>query len=118
VIRRLLLLAAALPAAAGATEVEAGRAAFAACAACHETAAGSTAQGPSLAGVVGRRAGAREDFRYSRAMQRAGIVWSPEALDAFLADPPNAIPGNRMAFSGVPDPALRRAIIAYLATLR
>ena len=111
-------LAAALPLGAAAEDAAMGREAYAACAACHEAAGASTAHGPSLHGVAGRRAGALEDFRYSRAMARSGITWTAETLDAYLADPPNYLPGNRMAFAGIPDTGVRRAIVAYLLTLR
>jgi cytochrome c2 len=114
----LFMLVAALPFGAAADDAAAGQEAYAACAACHETGGASTAAGPSLRGVVGRQAGALQDFRYSRAMERSRISWTAETLDGYLPDPPNYIPGNRMAFAGIADPAVRRAIVAYLATLR
>lgn len=113
-----VVLALALPGAAAAQDAAAGQEAYAACAACHEVTGASTAAGPALGGIAGRRAGTREDFRYSRAMQRSGIIWTAETLDAYIADPPNWMPGNRMAFAGIPDAALRRDIVAYLLTLR
>jgi cytochrome c len=42
------------------------------------------ATGPSLKGIVGRKAAARDDFRYSPAMQRAGFDWTPANLKAYL----------------------------------
>ncbi|MCS6931688.1 MAG: c-type cytochrome [Acetobacteraceae bacterium] len=114
----LFALALLVPAGARAQDVANGREAYAACAACHELTPASTTAGPSLLGVAGRRAGSLQDFRYSRAMAASGIVWTAETLDAYLADPPNALPGNRMAFSGIQDAALRRDIVAYLLTLR
>jgi cytochrome c len=118
-MRRLLLALSVLaPASAAAEDAALGREAYAACAACHELAAASTPAGPSLLGIAGRRAGSLPDFRYSRAMANSGVVWTAETLDAYLADPPNAMPGNRMAFAGIQDAALRRSLVAYLLTLR
>lgn len=46
--------------------------------------------GPNLYGVIGRAAGAQEGFRYSKAITGAadaGLVWTEEALAAFVQDP-------------------------------
>lgn len=69
--------------------------------------------GPNLAGVFGRKAGTA-DFDYSAALRDAGIVWTPEALDAWLAEPSEFIPGNNMAFTGYRSATDRRDLIAYL----
>ena len=89
---------------------------FAACAACHST-TGSDGVGPHLNGVVGRKSGSVSGFSYSRAMKQANIVWDDQTLAAFLADPQTAVPGNHMPFSGLPDPAQRADVIAYLKSL-
>jgi cytochrome c len=80
---------------------------FTACAACHATATPDH-QGPALRGVVGRPAGTLPGFRYSRALKNARRVWSEATLDAYLADPQAALPGNAMPYPGLPDPAPRR----------
>jgi len=87
------------------------------CAACH-AAQGSAAIGPALEGVVGRKAGSVPGFGYSRAMKNAGIAWDEKSLAAFLADPQQAVPGNRMPFAGVPDPEEVAELVKYLKTLR
>ncbi|MEO7026244.1 MAG: c-type cytochrome [Caulobacteraceae bacterium] len=74
-------------------------------------------QGPPLADVVGRRAGAVAGFAYSPAMKRSGLTWTRGALDQFLADPGKTIPGTAMPIRVV-DPAQRSAIISYLASRR
>ena len=71
-------------------------------------------QGPPLAGVVGRRAGAAPGFAYSTALKTSRLVWTRANLDRFLADPQKAIPGSAMPVH-VADPATRAAIIDYLA---
>ena len=103
--------------AAPAQDAAAGKAAFASCAACHSI-DGSNGAGPSLQRVVGRKAGAFADFRYSRAMKAAGTTWDAASLDAYIADPQKLIPGNTMPFSGVPDAKERADIVAYLVTLK
>jgi len=72
----------------------------------------------SLFGVVGRKSGAVADFSYSPAMQSAGITWTPDKLNAYIENPPAVVPGNIMYFPGLPDPAQRADLIAYLATLK
>jgi cytochrome c len=67
---------------------------------------------------VGRAAGAREDFRYSRALRNARMVWDASTLDAFLADPQAFIVGTRMPFAGISDKVQRADLISYLSTLR
>jgi cytochrome c len=89
---------------------------WAACAACHT--AGAAAIGPSLAGVFGRKSGSAPGFGYSRAMKGADITWDDKSLAAFLADPQQAVPGNRMPFAGVSDVGEVAELVKYLKTLR
>jgi cytochrome c len=88
--------------------------AFERCAACHSVTPRDQRVGPSLGDVIGRHAGTVEGFRYSPAMRRSGIAWTEQSLDLFLKDPQQAVPGNRMAFSGVDDAESRAAIIDFL----
>ena len=90
---------------------------FERCAACH-SGRGSTDIGPSLAGVFGRKAGSLEDFRYSRALSRSGIVWDEKSLDGFLKSPDQFIPGTRMPFEGIATDTERAAVVQYLKSLR
>jgi cytochrome c len=91
-----------------------GEAHFRECAACHKLAAGANEVGPSLHGVFSRKAGELGDFRYSPAMKRSGVSWTPEALDKYLADPQAFIPANRMPYAGMSNAADRADLIAYL----
>jgi cytochrome c len=88
---------------------------YLACSACHS--ASADALGPNLEGVIGREAASRDDFRYSPAMQRSGIVWTEENLREFLLDPQGFVRGNRMPFSGFSDATEADAVIAYLKEL-
>lgn len=110
-------LLAALPFAASAQDVENGKSVFKKCMACHKI-DGTNAVGPSLKGVVGRKAGAVEGYAYSEAMKAYGKTWDEATLGAYIADPKAAVPKNKMVFVGVKDEAERKDVIAYLATLK
>jgi cytochrome c len=91
-----------------------GEAKFQDCAACHKLEAGANNVGPSLHGIFTRKAGELADFRYSPAIRRSGIAWTPETLDKFVADPQTMVPGNRMPYAGMASPGDRADLIAYL----
>lgn len=93
----------------------AGKKTFAQCAACHALVKGKNGVGPSLHGVVGRKAGTAEGFKtYSPAMQKAGLVWTDENLTKYLRSPKTFIPGNRMIFVGLKKDEDAANVIAYL----
>jgi cytochrome c len=94
-----------------------GEARFQDCAACHRLEAGTNNVGPSLYRIFERKAAALEDFRYSPAMKRSGISWTPETLDKFIADPQAVVPANRMPYAGMANPSDRADLIAYLAKM-
>jgi len=103
------------PSAAHAADLERGREVFRACAACHSLKPGDHRTGPSLAGIIGRRAGAADGFRrYSEALESAHLTWDEESLDAFLTAPQSFLPGNRMTFQGLPEAGARDDLIGYL----
>jgi cytochrome c len=104
-------------------DAQRGEDVFRYCAGCHSPEPGKHKSGPSLAGVVGRPAGSVEGYYgYSPAMQargEAGVVWTPEELQAFLADPRGVVPGSRMpAPLGLKDDTDRADVVAYLQTLK
>ena len=82
------------------------------CDACHSLERNRT--GPRHCGLFGRTAGSVPGFRYSNAMKRSGIVWSPATLDKFLENPRKDVPGTFMTYAGVTDARDRRDLIAYL----
>ena len=85
------------------------------CKACHSLDEGGPNMiGPALHGFFGTEAGTRSGFQYSAALRDANFVWTPEAMDAWLAQPGRFLPGNRMTFAGVFDQELRDGLIAYL----
>jgi len=115
-ILAISLAAAASPALAAGDPAQ-GKQAYQACAGCHSVAPGAAGAGPSLFGVVGRKAGSGSGFNYSRALKDSNRSWNAQTLDAYIANPQKAIPGTSMAYPGMPDPELRAALIAYLNTL-
>ncbi len=101
-----------------AQDASAGATIFKRCAICHSVdPAKGPKIGPALNGVVGRKAGTAAGFAYSPAMAKSGIVWTAAKLDAFITRPSGLVPGNRMAFGGIPDTQQRADLIAYLKTL-
>lgn len=97
-------------------DAEKGAKVFGKCRACHKI-DGTDATGPHLDGVVGRAIGSVDGFGYSGALNQVGDVWSPENLNAFLADVGGTAPGTTMSFRGLPKDTDRANLIAYLSTL-
>lgn len=92
-----------------------GKTVYARCAACHDLNTGATRLGPSMKGVIGRKAGTVAGYAYSPAMKAKAITWNTQTLDAYLAAPAKYIPGNKMPFAGLPNAQDRADVIAYLA---
>ncbi len=100
-------------------DAENGSVVFNQCVVCHsERVADVPNPGPDLRGIVGRAAGSVPGYRYSRALRNAQRSWTDFTLDAFIADPQAAVPGNTMAFPGIADETQRRDLIAHLRTLK
>ena len=72
----------------------------------------------SLWGVMGRGIGSQSGFSYSTALLSRGGSWTPGTLDRFLESPATSMPGTSMAYSGIPDPAMRQAVIEFLKKLK
>ena len=112
------LVAAALAATpAAAQDAENGQKVFRQCQACHVADQEQNRVGPHLVGIIGRPAGAVEGFKYSPSMAESGIVWTPETIAEYLADPRGYVSGNRMAFAGLRNPEDIADVIAYLESL-
>ncbi len=88
------------------------------CSTCHGTAGeGRKGLGPSLKGLVGRKSGSVPDFKYSPALTKAALTWTPANLDSFITAPMKKVPGTRMVIA-VPDAKQRGDLLAFLATLK
>ncbi len=92
------------------------------CKACHSfDNGGPNRVGPNQWGVYGGKFGHASGFNYSSAIMEkhtAGAVWDEAALDGFLEAPRTYLPGNKMQFNGIKDPAERADLIAWLKTLK
>ena len=96
-----------------------GKALFGAkCSLCHAPVEGQNKIGPSLWGVVGRKAGTLPTYTYSDAMKNANRTWSDATLNDYLVNPRQKIPGVKMIFAGLPQESDRQNVIAYLTTLK
>ena len=82
--------------AAEAGDPEAGMDAFATyCADCHSTSDDmKNRKGPSLFGIIGRKAGTVPGFEYSDANKATGWVWTQDQLRSYLPNPRAAMPGT------------------------
>ena len=112
-----------LPLSASATatpqELAKGKAQFLRCQACHALLPTDPKRiGPNLNGIVGKPAGKQEGVRYSKGLASADFVWTPEKLDEFVTRPRDMIPGTSMVFAGISDPAARKALIAYMQSIK
>lgn len=108
-------LLASLPAPYNTGDLENGKRKFAMCRSCHTiNQGGPNMTGPNLYGVFGRKAGSVEGFAYSDAVKAAGFTWDADHLNNWLADPRGFMPGTKMSFMGLKEPADRIDVIAYL----
>jgi cytochrome c len=98
-----------------AANLKRGQLLYMVCKACHDVEAGLPHKvGPNLHGMFGRKAGTAEGFRYTDALLKSGIVWTPETMDTWLKQPGALVPGNGMAFAGIANDADRASLIAWL----
>jgi len=103
----------------GADPAVRGKLLFLQCGACHAVTPNATAKvGPNLSGVYGRKAGAAAGFKYSPALTKAALTWDEGNLDKWLAAPAKLVPGTIMLFPGLAKPEDRKAVIAYLKTVK
>ena len=92
-----------------------GEKVFKKCAACHSIVkGGKNAIGPALYNVVGRKVGAIEDYKYSKALVAYGKNWTFEELNGFLIKPAKWIKGTKMAYAGLRKEKDRASVIKYL----
>lgn len=110
-----------------AADVAKGEKLFKKCVACHTVDAGGRNKvGPNLFGIIGRKLGVAEGYKYSKSYVSAGesgISWTEDTLFEYLADPrayvrkatndPKA--RSKMVFK-LKKESDRKDVISYLAT--
>jgi nitrite reductase (NO-forming) len=94
-----------------------GRKVFRKCQGCHSTEPGRNLVGPTLAGIVGRKAASVPGFAYSDAMKNSNIVWTHDKLEAYLKAPQQMVPGNKMPFPGLKSEHDVDDVVAFLDSL-
>ena len=102
-----------------AQDAEKGAKVFKKCMACHTVEDMTNKVGPSLKGIVGRKAASVEGYKYSDAMlakAAEGVIWDEATLTAYLPDPKGFVPGTKMAFPGLKNPEEVANLIAFLKT--
>jgi cytochrome c len=114
----LAVLAFGAPQPAAAQDAEAGRRVYNQCRACHTIdAGGRNGVGPNLHGVVGRKAGAIDGFRYSADMKAkadGGLTWNEETLRAYIANPKAVVPAGSMSYPGLKNEQQMNDLLAFM----
>ncbi len=87
------------------------------CAECHSVKANKNKKGPTLFAVIGRKAGTVPDVVYSDALKASNIVWTPDKVEAYVANPKGVVPGGKMKFDGKLSAQENADLLTFLATL-
>ena len=96
-------------------DIERGELLSLACLACHTFSIGEPhTLGPNLGGLFGVPAASKAGFNYSLALKESRLIWTPRALEAWLAQPADFVPGTNMVFAGYGAASDRRDVVAYL----
>ncbi|WP_454270919.1 c-type cytochrome [Roseovarius sp. MBR-51] len=97
-----------------AADVAEGEKLFRRCGACHKLEDGKNGAGPHLFGIVGRDIASVDGFSYSDALKGLDGAWTVDQLSAWIENPREFAPGNRMGFPGLKDEQDRANLIGYL----
>lgn len=113
----ILLVFFAMPLVFAESHIQNGAKIFKRCAACHFIEKDKNKIGPSLYGLVGRKAATIASYNYSPAMKAAGaagLVWTEEKLRSYLHDPHNMVKGTKMAAVKINNPQDFADLLVYL----
>jgi cytochrome c len=100
-----------------AADVAAGQQVAVRCAQCHTWDKGGPNKiGPNLYGIINRPRATHAGFAYSPAMTKHAGNWTYDDLYRYIHKPAGFIPGNKMAFAGVPKSQDRINLIAFMRT--
>ncbi|WP_254063449.1 c-type cytochrome [Rhodanobacter sp. L36] len=89
------------------------------CAECHSVKQGRNKKGPSLFGIVGRKAASLPDYNYSDALRsHTDWVWTADKIHSYLSQPAKqADPGTKMKYDGLSNAKDLDDLISYLGTI-
>jgi cytochrome c len=89
---------------------------FRACVACHTlTPDEGNRAGPTLAGIFGRRIATLSGYRFSEALKKLDIVWTPETVaKLFEIGPAAYTPGTKMPEQTIGSAEERQALVRFL----
>ena len=97
-----------------------GEAVFKKCQACHNATEEKNKVGPHLVGIIGRKAGSVEGYKYGKGLTDAAEKigeWDEAELIEYLADPKAYVGGpSKMAFKLAKEDE-RMDVVAYLKSL-
>jgi len=95
-------------------DASAGERIYRQCQACHQIENERNGVGPHLVGVVGRDIASVDGFNYSDALTGLDGAWTLDKLSAWIENPREFAPGNRMGYQGLSDEQDRADLMAYL----
>jgi cytochrome c len=109
-------VSASVPAGAETADIKAGEKAFRVhCRSCH--AVGNTAVsrgGPALNGVTGQKAAKAQDFEFSEALRKSGLVWTEKNFVDYNMDPQGTLAGTSKKMPPIRDEKTLKDIYLYL----
>jgi cytochrome c len=86
------------------------------CTPCHNLQRKVNGIGPHLVDVIGRRAGTVGGYDYSQEMRTSQILWTPEAIEAYIQWPLSISPKGKMALAPIVERDAED-IVAYLRSI-
>lgn len=86
------------------------------CSVCHSLEVDGTRRaGPTLSGLLGRKAGSVDGYTYSDTVANLGFDWTEETIDQlFDLGPDHFIPGSKMPMQRIVSPEDRQDLIEFL----
>tara|TARA_R110001583_G_scaffold19882_1_gene77153 strand:+ start:197 stop:571 length:375 start_codon:yes stop_codon:yes gene_type:complete len=95
----------------------AGQEIFKKCSSCHSADSSKNTFGPSLSGIINRKAASLSRFAYSEALKNSGLTWTEANLRRWIAGNDILVPGTRMRHVQITDIAEQDYLLAYLKSL-